>query len=169
MTLVGSTGLGLLAIALGAAIALELVDHRGGTADTSAARPPNTLPVATGSPHGHDANVGAILARPVFSPDRRPLGAGTQTAAGLSRLTGIVITQSRKLAIFAAPSGEQPLIAEEGAHINAYEVMAITASGVTVAGPGGTTVVTPVFDPSPPAVPRPTMATRPKPHITSRR
>jgi hypothetical protein len=75
-----------------------------------------------------------------------------KSVAGLSRLTGIVVTGSRKIAIFAAPAGGHPIVAEEGSHLNAYEVRAISGTGVTVVGPAGTTVMTPIFDPAPPPV-----------------
>jgi hypothetical protein len=68
-------------------------------------------------------------------------------------LTGIVVTGPQKTAIFASPPGGRHITAEEGGHVGAYEVVEITTAGVTISGPDGTKVITPIFDPaaSPPA------------------
>jgi hypothetical protein len=109
---------------------------------------------AAGPQSAIDARVGEVLARPVFSPDRRPVATSTRSATGLTRLTGIVITGSRKVAIFAAQAGGRPVVAEEGSRISAYELKAISDTGVTVVGPTGTMVMAPLFDPAPPPPPK---------------
>ncbi|WP_428487843.1 hypothetical protein [Rhodopila sp.] len=153
-----TAGLSLLALALSGTIAFELAhrDTRPVDAPAAPTHAPNaaTRTQVTPSRTEIDRRLSEILARPVFSPDRRPVDSGTHSVAGLSRLTGIVVTGSRKIAIFAAPSGEQPIVVEEGSHINAFEVTSITSAGVTVVGPGGSAVMTPVFDPAPPNAPR---------------
>jgi hypothetical protein len=124
-------------------------------------------PTNAGSPVGLTAPTGAavlqtslntwrdeILSRPLFSPGRRPAVVAAQSMTGLSRLTGIIHTGTRKVAIFAAPSGGAPIIVEEGAHVGAYEVRQIGDTNVTVAGPEGVTVIRPIFDPTPPAKPK---------------
>jgi hypothetical protein len=68
----------------------------------------------------------------------------------LPRLAGIMVTGSRRTAIFAAPPGGRPVVADEGARIGVYDVKAISESGVTVVGPEGTTVLRPMFDAAPP-------------------
>jgi hypothetical protein len=90
-----------------------------------------------------DAWLQESLARPLFSFNRRPVEVGMR---GLPRLTGIVLAGSYRIAIFAGPSDEHPIIAQAGGHVGAYEVHAITEAGVTVAGPEGTTLIKPVFD-----------------------
>jgi hypothetical protein len=151
-------GLGLIALALSGTIALELVDRPV---------PPVVFAVPVAVPHGgpHEADwptqkdiergLSMILARPVFSPDRKPIAVGAKGVAGLPRLTGIVVSGSGKIAIFAAPSGGRPVIAEEGAHIDSYEVRAIRDTGVTITGPNGTKMLTPIFDTAQPPSSKP--------------
>jgi hypothetical protein len=167
MTPGGMTGLSAVVLLLSGTIAYEVFGRDAAPTGQSAGpgRPvvaiaPNTRAAgpqsdpAAGPQSDIDARVGEVLARPVFSPDRRPVATGTRTAAGLTRLTGIVITGSRKVAIFAAQAGGRPVVAEEGSHISAYELKAISDTGVTVVGPTGTMVMAPLFDPSPPPAPK---------------
>jgi hypothetical protein len=91
-----------------------------------------------------------IMARPLFSPTRRPV---ETTVSGLPRLTGIVVAGSERVAIFAAPGNQNPIVAHSGARVGAYEVQTIGDEGVTVAGPGGTTLIRPIFDVARPASP----------------
>lgn len=104
-----------------------------------------------------DERLGIILARPLFSPDRRPAASGARSVSGLPRLAGIVVTGSRKVAIFAAPAGGKPVVADEGGRLGAYDVRAINEDGVTVVGPEGALVLRPIFDPAPPAPVRKTV------------
>ena len=159
MTPGGMAGLGAVILLLSGTIAYELLGRDA---------PPTVLPARTGHPAAVagtdataavarsdiDARVGEILARPVFNPDRRPVGTGTRSVAGLTRLTGIIVTGSHKVAIFAAEAGGKPVVAEEGSRINAYELKAISNTGVTVVGPTGTIVMAPLFDPTPPPAPK---------------
>jgi hypothetical protein len=103
-----------------------------------------------------------ILARPLFSPTRRPV---ETTVSGLPRLTGIVMTGSERVAIFAAPGNDHPIVARAGARVGAYEVQSIGDEGVTVAGPTGITLIRPIFDVARPATPAPsgTPGARPVP------
>jgi hypothetical protein len=91
-----------------------------------------------------------IMARPLFSPTRRPVEA---TFSGLPRLTGIVVGGSERVAIFAAPANEHPIVAHAGTRVE--EVQTIADDGVTVAGLGGTTLIRPIFDVARPASPAP--------------
>ncbi len=102
-----------------------------------------------------------IMARPLFNPTRRPV---ETTVSGLPRLTGIVVAGSERVAIFAAPANEHPIVAHSGARVGAYEVQTIGDDGVTVVGPGGTTLIRPIFDVARPAGPAPgTPAARAQP------
>jgi hypothetical protein len=100
-----------------------------------------------------------ILLRPLFTSGRRPTEVTAQSASGLSRLTGIILTATRRVAIFAAQSGGSPIIVEEGARVGDYEVRQIAGTSVTVARPEGITVIRPIFDPAPAIKPKPGPAT----------
>jgi len=89
-----------------------------------------------------------VLARPLFSPTRRPPppeAAGADPAAAAPpRLAGVIIGPDGRRAIFD-PAGGKPTVAAEGARIGGFTVTAIEADRVTVAGEGGTRVLRPVF------------------------
>lgn len=159
-------GIGLAFLVLGGIIAVEIV---GGSFA------PDRLPspIAPGPAkqtrgliepaNQNDALLKDILARPVFSPDRRPIATKARATSGLSRLTGIIVTDSKQVAIFAAPPGGRPIAAEKGERVGAYEVRDITSAGVTVSGPDGTTLITPLFDAAPPPARQPVPARVEKP------
>jgi hypothetical protein len=153
---------GLLLLLMGvilAVIGLQL--------DNRAPDQPSGLPARVGAPDSEaavarpeapnraNAWFKEVLARPLFNPDRRPVVSGAQSLRGLPRLTGTIVTDSRQVALFAAPSGGHPTVVEAGAHVGPYEVRAISDTGVTIVGPGGTMVLRPVFDPAPPPVSKP--------------
>jgi hypothetical protein len=167
------TALSVVILALSGAIAVELAGQgdqlMGPSGRSVSVVHAATQDRATPAPNETDRDVSEILARPIFNPDRRPIGSTTRSLTGLSRLTGIVVTGTSKIAIFAGPSGGKPIIAEEGSRVNAFEVTSISRAGVTVVGPGGTTVMTPVFDPSPPPVSRPAIRPRPEPDNTAKK
>jgi hypothetical protein len=101
--------------------------------------------------------IAAILARPLFSPSRRPPQNSTGNAAddaGLadSRLAGIVIEPGRRFAIFA-PQGAKPLMVTEGETVSGWRVDSISPQEVSLSGPEGTKTLQPKFDPNlaPPA------------------
>jgi hypothetical protein len=166
----GVAGLTLVVLGLSGTIALELADrHRQQAASpTLNTIRPAVASLAMPSQTDIDARMNEILARPVFNPGRRPISSAAKNVTGLTRLTGIVITKSAKIAIFAASSDGHPIIAEEGSRISAYEVKNISDSGVTVVGPAGVLVMTPHFDvahpptpkQSPPGPPRPARTTK---------
>jgi hypothetical protein len=157
---------GAAALVLCAVIGVELGGGGEARPELAAARPDPAVPGggsagAADARSQRDVRVRAILARPLFSPDRRPAAAAARSIAGLPRLTGIVVTGTRKVAIFAAPG--KAVVAEEGLRLGAYEVTAISDAGVTVAGPEGTTMLRPIFDPAPPPVTKAAMFQRPEP------
>ena len=97
--------------------------------------------------------VSTILARPLFTRDRRPPGAPvTVTAAAapqsLPRLTGIAISPAGRHAIFASAGGK-PLVTSPGDHVAGFTVQAIDPGGVTVVGPGGRRLLQPSFQAAP--------------------
>ncbi len=168
MTGIGWAGWALIAVALCGVIGLEIAGPDDG-ADAALVRPVPIMPA--GGPGAaavpvdrRDVRLSAILARPLFSPDRRPAASAARSVSGLPRLSGIVVTGSRKVAIFAAPG--KAIVAEEGLHLGAYDVTAISDAGVTVVGPEGTTVLRPLFDPAPPpAAAKAPMMQRPAPPV----
>jgi hypothetical protein len=105
-------------------------------------------------PDHTDEWVAAILARPLFSPDRRPpseaavAAAGSQTSEGLPRLTGVIVSPAGRSAIFANEGG-RPLVVTEGGRVNAWMVRAIDIGTVQVSGPGGARDLHPSFESTP--------------------
>jgi len=100
----------------------------------------------------------AVLARPVFSISRRPpriaAGPRTDTEAGQARLAGIMVSDMRRLAIFAPDGGGKPLVLAEGASVNDSTIKDILPDRVILASGA---VLTPAFDRNrvvpPPALP----------------
>ena len=81
----------------------------------------------------------AILARPLFSPSRRPAATLTASAAPpavLPRLAGTIVHGVDRSVIFTLASGGKPVVAHEGSVVGGYTVRAIQAGRVTLAGSG---------------------------------
>jgi hypothetical protein len=103
-------------------------------------RTPSDAPVRT------EALVATILARPLFSPTRRP---SVSTAAPpkkpvAPRLAGVMVSAGGALAIFS----EQPdktILARAGDRVGPYLVRGVAAGEVTVQGPSGTQILHPTF------------------------
>ena len=96
--------------------------------------------------------VTVALARPLFSSTRRPpqdapSGAATDNDLADVRLTGIITTPARHLAIFAR-NGEKPLRVAEGEAVSGWRVENITPREVSVSGPSGTKTLQPKVDPN---------------------
>jgi hypothetical protein len=124
-----------------------------------------TAPAAAAPDHTREWIV-AILARPVFSPDRRPVAAmasatGGRRPEGLPRLSGVLVGPFGRSAIFAADGGK-PLVVNEGGRIGAWTVRTIDVGTVEVSGPGGAHTMHPSFASSPASPPG---ATTPRQHI----
>lgn len=139
---------GLLGATLATVIGVQLID---GPADSvpSLAAPRRISPAgatAAGAPGPNREWITQSLARPLFSPDRRP--APDAAGAGLSgppRLTGIMITPGGRSAIFAA--GERQLVVQLGGAIGAFTVQEIAEQQVLLSGPGGPLMLRPSFSP----------------------
>jgi hypothetical protein len=94
--------------------------------------------------------VTTVLARPLFSPDRRPAAVAGTVAAnlpGLPRLAGILVGPFGRSAIFAV-NGAKPIVVHEGERVAAYTVKSIEASQVRLLGPNGAQVLNPSFEPA---------------------
>jgi len=114
--------------------------------------PPRAAPAASPAPAAtadHQREwVATVLARPLFSPDRRPSSvaatAATAHPSGLPRLTGTLVGPSERSAIFAA-AGRDPIVVHEGGRIDAYTVTSIEPGQVRLRGPDGTRILHPTF------------------------
>ena len=82
--------------------------------------------------------VATILARPLFSPDRRPLETTRSAGADLKdkRFAGIVIEPHRRLAIFAV-TGAKPLVLTEGDSVDGWRIETITADEIALVSAQG--------------------------------
>ena len=132
----------LLAGAVAAEIAwpdAEEAPAQARPAAAPAARPPRP-------PDQVGAWAATLLARPPFAADRRPPpGAATGTVmAELPRLAGIMMDGGARSALFANAGG-RTIVAQEGAHLGAFEVRAIRADEVLLAGPDGPRTLRPSF------------------------
>jgi hypothetical protein len=123
--------------------------------------PPAELPnVSVDQPYAIAAEAGrsqdwaaAILARPLFSPARRPFldsARPARPAALPPRLAGVVVSPYGRRAIFAGTTADAKVVATgEGDRLGDYVVLDIAAEGVTVIGPDGADqVVTLAADPA---------------------
>jgi hypothetical protein len=139
--------LALLASGLAVVIVLELESARGArepSAVVAVRHPPKVQPrVASEDPEDHtDAWLADVLARPLFSRDRKPTppaskAGGSQTLAALPRLTGVVLGPFGRTAIFAGTDGAKAVVVNEGKTVGPYTVQSIRPGGVTVDGPQG--------------------------------
>lgn len=141
--------LGLAGVLL-AVIGLELLVPWAGP--DGAARPiaPNTAaPVASADGAVDEAAGWAAisLARPLFSPNRRPAALATGPADGTPRLSGILVTPAGRRAIFAGADGK-PVVVGEGAAVGRYQVGSIAAGQVVLLGADGSRTLRPSFDPN---------------------
>ena len=94
-----------------------------------------------------DGWVSTILARPLFSPSRRP-GQAVVASTELPRLAGIIIGPDGARAIFATSGDRRAIVAGPGAHAGPYLIRAVDRAGVAVTGPDGDRLLHPAYDPS---------------------
>jgi hypothetical protein len=153
MSRIAFVTLGVIATGLAATLVLE-----AGFEDTGAesAAVPVRPAVMMASDHSHgppvdhtEEWVATALARPLFSPDRRPPRQTVAIAAApasveVPRLSGILVTPLGRSAIFA-PSGGKPVVATEGSTLDTYVVRSIEPEQVTLMGPNGSLVLHPAF------------------------
>ncbi len=111
-----------------------------------AARP--HAPRAAAAPDRSEQWAATVLARPLFSPQRRPpppAGVVAQAATALPRLTGILVGPDGARAIFA-PDGGKPIVLGPGGRLDGGVIRAIGVGGVVLARAGGEQVLHPRFD-----------------------
>ncbi len=71
-----------------------------------------------------------MLARPLFSPDRKLLGQWWPPGPGLPRLAGIVASADAAMAIFQSADGVKPVVAQQGDLIAGWQVRAVAMDAV---------------------------------------
>lgn len=155
-------------LALGAILYLEVGSNTaGGTPAIEMPRPAKG-PVAVRPQQKllHRQLVAAILARPLFSPTRRPDATASGNDAGPdladARLTGIVTLPPLKMAIFAV-KGARPLVLGEGESVSGWRIDRITPEEIALSGPSGTQTLQPKADPALVRAPPPTIAAANRP------
>jgi hypothetical protein len=148
--------------ALGVAVAYEVVADVGGSSDPvavaarKAASESDAKPAAL--PSAVDpADLGkTILQRPLFASGRRPPSGSTTTAplavsggaAELPRLTGIIIDENTKIAIFQPKDAGKPIAVAEGQDIAGRKIASIEPEEIVLDGPEGEQHLSPIPDPT---------------------
>jgi hypothetical protein len=136
----------------GAVIFLELDTGRAGERTAVTASEPQAAVLAAHPPRTgrSESFVQAILARPLFSPTRRPPAASGKADGALldlsgTRLTGIITLPSLRIAIFAV-DGKRPVALKEGDTVSGWRIEKITPTAVALRGPGGVRELAPRSD-----------------------
>jgi hypothetical protein len=163
----------LVAVALAGLIVIELTISSGDDAEMTAA-PDVVTPDGAAAQQGGESPsdfATAILARPLFRPDRHPFPTNDQDALAtvpvdLPRLTGILLSSDVKRAIFAPEGSDQSIVVSEGENVGDWRVQEIAADSVTMTGPDGTRRLRPKFNanqvpPTPSGADAPTAAPEP--------
>jgi len=116
-----------------------------------AARSDAASPTTRGQSPRPEELVATALARPLFSSTRRPPQDAPSGAADSdlsdARLTGIVTTPGRRIAIFAV-NGDKPLKVAEGDAVSGWRIESITPREVSLSGPTGGKTLQPKLDPT---------------------
>ena len=83
-----------------------------------------------------------MLGRPLFDPTRRPPIPPQEPTAPdeIPRLSGIMVTPTEKIAVFAPAMGA-PIIVNEHSRFGPFTVLAISGDSVTIKGPHGVIVL----------------------------
>ena len=133
------------ALALAAVLFFELRQGAGGAGRergpgrTEHSEPSRPKPLAATSTASAESRAKPLLARPLFSPTRRPAEKAVQDAstpgpaAPLPRLAGVIVTPGGRWAIFAA-SGGKPATLREGDRLNGFVVQDIRPGHVSLRG-----------------------------------
>jgi hypothetical protein len=164
--------LALIAVALAGLIAIELTLPSGDTAEVTAAPEAPTSDAGDAQQGGESPSDFATtaLARPLFRADRHAVPTGDQEALStapvdLPRLTGILMSDDLKRAIFAPDGADKAIVVAEGENVGDWRVQEIAADSVTMVGPDGTRRLRPKFaaNQAPPTPGTPDAAAQPTP------
>lgn len=142
----------LIAVALAGLIVIELTMSSGSELEMTAA-PDAAAPETAGAQQDGESPsdfATAVLARPLFRPDRHPFPTNDQdalaaTPVDLPRLTGILLSSDIKRAIFAPEGSDRLIVVAEGESVGDWRVQEIVADSVTMTGPDGTRRLRPKF------------------------
>ncbi len=140
--------LGGLSLVLGCVIVTEALD--AGDVPLVAQEMPRVAilrPRAAETIVDRPIQVAGLLARPLFSRTRRPpvqAEAGVVEANVMPRLSGIIISPTRRLAIFA-PKGSKPIVTREGSRVGRFTIRTICPNWVAVVGPDGSQILRTAF------------------------
>ncbi len=93
-----------------------------------------------------ESRVQTVLARPIFSPSRRPGSAVAAPSTALPRLAGIIVGPGGARAIFASSGDSRAIIAAAGGRAGPYLIRAVGLAGVSVVGPNGAELLHPAYD-----------------------
>ena len=154
MSRIAFAALGVIATALAASLVLEAGSEDTDSESVAAPAQPAAM-MPSDRAHGFAADhtdewVATALARPLFSPDRRPPRQAVAAVAApalvdLPRLSGILVTPSGRSAIFAPSGGGKPVVVTQGTTLGTYVVRSIEPEQVTLMGPNGRLVLHPAF------------------------
>jgi hypothetical protein len=130
-------------------IAFEIYAGSDGNVETSKISiHVDPAPVGRQAPQDAPGKLIAVaMARPLFSPTRRPPRAAGPVAEDFTgkRLAGIVILPGYRLAIFAV-NGAKPLALTEGETVNGWQIETITPRDISLRGPMGVRTLRPKMD-----------------------
>ena len=148
------TLLGLVAAALIVTIVLEIEGGDGSVplAEQGLMSVPVSQPLTLAASHERDDDrqqVKRLLARPLFSQNRRPPADTPDSvvvAPRLPRLTGVVVSSAGGFAIFANSEGGKPIVVREGDQVGVATIETVSAGQVTLRGPAGTVVLHTTFE-----------------------
>ena len=152
--------LALLCCLFLAVIAGEVLIPAESPAGTIAAAPRPVNPAATSATPSNAARaqwVAEILARPLFSPSRRPApgAAVSSNEASLPRLAGVIGTPDGAVAIFQPEGDAKPVLAHGGDHVGAWQVTRIGSSAVYLERGADRITLNPRFSTASPLAPNP--------------
>lgn len=135
---------------LGAVLAVEILLPGPGVPVTMVRGTPIAAGADRAAPAGVARQAQAILARPLFRADRRPVPRPGKTGTALPRLSAIIVTQGARRAIFAGEG--KPLIVGLGGRVGSYRLDAIGPERIRLSGPDGRIVLRPQFSNGRPSI-----------------
>ncbi len=140
----------LLSVIISLALALKFCRADGNGGPTRLAtgeftkRPPLTPAV---SPVITSTELADLLARPLFEPGRRSAQTTSESVGVVApRLTGVLVSNFSKTALFATANGGKNISVVEGDYIGERLIKSIAANSVVLLGPEGPVLLHPAFD-----------------------
>jgi hypothetical protein len=129
---------------LGLVLAAELLARPSGGGPLPLRLEPIGTAATNVSERQADRWADTVLARPLFSADRRPENMATGHRTAFTRLAGIIISGGSRSAIFAT-DGQKPAVVSEGGEIAGYRLQHISYDSVELVGSTGTLTLHPNF------------------------